>query len=211
MADQSDRVIKSTSRLLVQHARDAYQHEAEDWRDIDRKAQGVVAICGIFLTAATLSLRNLVSFTVVGHLALFVLVVTVLIAAWQAISALKVAKIKHGVEPTSEVIYHAKEVFEAAPNDDDGAQQRIRDFVLDRAEEWSKARDALFVVNDRKAGLISSAQDCLSWSLPVIYVIVADAVIKGIVESTVLRLLFWGGSLYALYLIHKHDGEAPAA
>jgi transcriptional accessory protein Tex/SPT6 len=211
MTEQPVSVIKSTSRLLVQHARDAYQHEAEDWRDIDRKAQGVVAICGIFITAAALSLRNLPSFTFIGHLALFALVVVVLIGAWWAISALRIAKIEHGVERTSDVIDRAKEIIFEDDSDSAAAQQRIRQFVLDRAEAWSKAREALESVNHKKADLILSAQDCLSCTVPILYMVVADAVIKAVAEASLLRVLLWVLALCGLYLLRRRVGEPPAA
>jgi hypothetical protein len=151
----SDDVHKSTARLLLSHAQAEYASLADTWQSIEQKAQGTVAIVGIFLTTAAAAYSKIDQVGLPARYVLFFAVLCLVAAALIAITTLFVRSFT-APEGLEEVVPWARSVYAA---DGDGSDQKaIRDFVGHRIHGWTQANKALHKENGRKAQYLRWSQ-----------------------------------------------------
>jgi hypothetical protein len=174
----SDDVHKSIARLMLEYGRLEFADVCETWRDIERKAQGTIAIAGVFIAGVVALLTRFewlpcyVSAILAGVILL--LVVSVLLA----VRGLFVSKYD-GLRDSAEVFREAEEVLTAASDAD--AKKAIRTFVKNMADDFSTTNMEIHKVNGRKAEWVLRAQLCLA----------CGAVVTGVLMM-VLVFASWG-------------------
>ena len=143
-----------TAALLLEHCRTAYMAEADDWRDVERKAQGTVAIAGIFMAGALVVLRSVQQLGSTESLLLFATILALAITAVVAVMSLLVREV-YATEPGQDVKASAQAVFDAS---DDQIDDAFFELVRERTDYWIEARKSLSDAGTKKAGLVFMAQ-----------------------------------------------------
>jgi len=151
----SEDVYKTSSRLLMNHAEMEYSELCETWRDLERKAQGTIAIAGIFAAGIVGVLR--LSSVPDGLLMVFLVLsfLCLIISIIQAILTLFVSEVIC-IECSVDVIDDAESIF--LSGDDEEAKGCIRRFVMNRLVHWKDAIESLDSANRKKAGSLELAQ-----------------------------------------------------
>ena len=166
MSDQTDDGIhKSVSRLLLGHAQKEYEDLCNTWRDLERKAQGNIAIAGIFLAGTTLALRVLESPTTVQKTTIMISLLLLSLSIIQSIRVLFTKEVS-AMEDSTEVRVAAEDIFNTYS--DQEAKEKIRRFVLKRLVQWEFVNQDVHRVNGIKANILSSAQRLLMASILVV-------------------------------------------
>jgi hypothetical protein len=159
MSTVSDDIHKSIARLMLEFGRLEFDDVCTTWRDIERKAQGTIAVAGVFIAGVVALLTHLhappcaVSAVLAGVILL--LVVSVLLA----VRSLLVSNYD-GLKDSADVFKEAEEVL-AAPTDSE-AKGAIRTFVKNLADDFTKTSSGIHEINLRKANWVRAAQLCLS-------------------------------------------------
>lgn len=169
----SEDVHKSMARLLLGHAQNEYRALEDSWKSIEQKAQGTVAIVGIFMATATTAIFKIDLLDHGARVVLFFAVVLLVAAALIAIATLFVRSFAT-LEGLEYVVGWAKDVYGAT---DDGPDRvAIREFVEHRIKGWKRANSALHKEIERKARLLQWAQ----------YLLFAGIVLLAIVCGSVI-------------------------
>lgn len=146
---------------LLAHSLEAYRKEYErlwdTWRHLDIKAQGSIAIAGIFLAAAFAFLKDVGSNMTVFETALLsAAVLLVIVTVLLAVLALRIKEVLDG--PSGETIHGmAKDLIIACTSQEEQAE-RLRRFQGDEMKLWCEAIDSLRRVNASKAILVLRGQ-----------------------------------------------------
>ncbi len=151
----SDEVRKSMARLLLGHAQAEYGELADSWKSIEQKAQGTVAIVGIFMATTPVVYSKVGLVGVPARILLIHAVLFMVAAALVAISTLFVRSFT-SIEGLEDVALGADDVYRAP--DDGPDREAIREFVDQRIEGWKAANKALHEENHRKAKVLQWAQ-----------------------------------------------------
>ena len=135
----------------------SYQTTSESFRDLDTKAQGAVAIAGIFLAAILAILQQGTVGDLWGEIAMAVSIGSLIGTVLLAIRALGLRKV---VKPPSadDVRRMAVQIL----TDPATAPERIAGFYGDRASAWSKATRSLDASAAKKAVAVKWAQLALA-------------------------------------------------
>jgi hypothetical protein len=149
------------SRSAFRDALSAYRDEAGRlstlWRDLDSKAQTVVAVAGIFIAATFAYVRDVPAsfglpsrFTVAAALALLVAAVIC------AVLAARVRRVTSGL--TGKAVFEMTcEVLEAAEQDDDLVTREVN-LLRDQCKLWQETTGSLSAGCTAKARLIHAGQ-----------------------------------------------------
>jgi len=168
---------KSTSRLLLSYVEREYDEKVSDWRDIERKAQGTIAISAIFITGIVLSFK--IFFAVhYSILAILILSLSILIfVVTRSITALRVNSY-HGIENSESILKEANRIFDES--DQAIVKKKLCEFVNDRANGWIKASKDLESINANKVKALDQSQ---TWLLNAIYTLCAGIILTIIINA----------------------------
>jgi hypothetical protein len=154
----SDGVYKSVADFVLDHGAARYKELSEVWRDVERKAQGTVAIAGVFVGGVLALSRNLEVqvdlvryFSLAGFVALAV----------SCLCALLALRLKEIILMTSDeiVLSGAKDILTELS--DTGAQRKLRAFLGQMAERWATLNRLIERANRRKMRWLR----CSHWTL----------------------------------------------
>ncbi len=166
----SDDLNKSIARLVLNYGQLEYTDVCRNWRSIESKAQGTVAIAGIFIagTFAVLAqfggMPSWATSVIVG--VLFALVGAVLCS----LCALFVSEYD-ALDDTSEVLKRADQVLSA--DSEIQGKAEIRNFVDDLAKTFARTNAGIHRINRKKANWVLAAQTCLAIGVVAAAVIIA--------------------------------------
>ncbi len=154
----SEDIHKTVSRLVLDHCRAQYEELSATWRDIERKAQGLVAICAALLGATFLLFRSIDNPEISVSVFFIASMILFLIAVINALRALVVKEIEC-IEDSSQIRQAGVEILSL---DDDGqARKKLREFVFDHAKSWEKICNELHSANNEKSTHLASSQKWL--------------------------------------------------
>ena len=154
MANDNEKQLE-LSRLVLDHAVNAYQQEADTWRDLELKSQATIGIAGIFLTGAYILLSAESTLTWEKWLVIGLIVVAVSITAILGIVAILIADLV-SVETGAEALNSSQDVdLNGEPAASNSA---LSSYLRERAAAWSNAEASLGVANGKKASLIEWSQ-----------------------------------------------------
>ncbi len=153
--------IPASSTSLYRDALAGFRDEASRltalWRDLDSKAQGVVAIGGIFIAATFAYVRDVpASFSLLARFALAVALALLVAAVICAILAARVRQVVSGVSGKS-LFQMTSETIQAASRDGD-MDARELNLLRDQCRLWQATTDSLTTRCGKKADLVLSAQ-----------------------------------------------------
>jgi hypothetical protein len=153
-----DDIYKSTFRLLLSHAKDEYDEHSSIWRDLDRKAQGNIAICGIFMAGVTVIFRVVFDPDVFTKALLTASFIFPAVAAFLSIKVMQVVEVQ-AIEGASDIAKASKEIFDCDENNK--AKEKLRLFVTTRIEAWVSVTEDVAKANKEKAHFLAMAQSLL--------------------------------------------------
>ena len=136
------------AKILVDHCKFEYEDLSDTWRDIERKAQGGVAIVGIFLIGGLTYLRFFGPENPFALGVIFSSMAILVVSALFAVSALLVDEVKT-VQSSGEV----REDFDAG-SDEANLEEALRQY-LDR---WGIVNEDLSAKNDKKSARVLYSQ-----------------------------------------------------
>lgn len=151
----SEGIYRSSSRLLLNHAEMEYSELSDTWRDIERKAQGTIAIAGIFSAGIVAILKDAYPASFLLCLFLTLSFSCLVISTIEAILALFVSEVVC-IEDSENLIYEAKSIFDSRSEEE--AKETIRIFVMNRLEHWKVAIESLSAANRKKVRSLEIAQ-----------------------------------------------------
>jgi hypothetical protein len=164
----------SRDRLLtdaLQSYRDEYRDLSDTWRHIDSKAQGTVAVAGIFLAAVFAFVRNLVT-SAPGTSEKLLLVTGVLLLVAAVILSVFALRIREVVGPPlgQQIDGQIRALLQVT--DTEELDERVPRFVGDQLTMWRNANLHAHGVNKAKADLVSWAQFVLLIAMVIVSVLV---------------------------------------
>ncbi len=145
---------------LAKMVLDSYLFEYKDymawWNDLDRKAQGTVAIAGIILAGALAFARQLsVNTPFYEKILLSIAIVLLLCAIGFAVLTLIVREVS--LPPAAKQIEElAKEIL--STNDSENFSRRVSGIVYDQTKLWGKCTQDLYKGCGKKANKVVVAQ-----------------------------------------------------
>jgi len=164
-------IKKSTSRQLVYYVEREYNEIASTWRDIERKAQGNIAIAGIFLSGIIFVLSTKPHCTV--YLPLFCSVFCILYCIYSSIRALLVSSFDT-IEDGDAILKDASEIFAIETNRNYGKKDKIKEIeariylcklIQKISSSWIRAGASLHEINEIKSKMPHKAQTLLLISI----------------------------------------------
>lgn len=170
--DDQARVIEAIGRQALDYAILEYKDVVETWRDIERKAQGTVAIAGIFI-AGVVALQGKLSSTscaVSASLAVVIALLTLTVVC--SIVSMRVSSIE-ALTGTDEVLKMAKASVERASRADGATTSP--EFWEELATLISEPTQAVHAVNRRKADWVAVAQITLGIAVLIVGVLLTIA------------------------------------
>lgn len=172
----SEGLHKSAARLMLSYGQLEYADVYQNWRTIEGKAQGSVAIAGIFI-GGVFALMQALGAMPMCALVFLVLVLWFLVAAVLcALRALFVTDCEC-LDDTSEVLKKARYVLDAA-SEDEGRRQ-IRTLVKDLSEAYARINSEVHRSNRQKAIWVHRSQTCLAVGIVISVVIISLGAFMG--------------------------------
>jgi hypothetical protein len=151
-----------SERLIIQALdahKDEYKELAEVWRSLDAKAQGTVAISGIFLAGVFAFVNDLQANA--ACVARCLLTATAALLAVSVILALAVLWVRSvSSAPLGESL--SVLVRDLLSADDGLSSERLQDYYKDQAHLWKATNEEVDTANRRKAGFLIAAQVSLA-------------------------------------------------
>ena len=139
--------------------REEYRDLADDWKGLETKAQGSVAVAGIFLAALFAFVRELTANSgPLESVLLAVAVLTLLVSVGYAIAALRIRDI--AASPLGKHLKPLVQHLLATP-DLEANPDRATNFLNDHIRMWHETNENMHHENDRKAGHVLRSQVCL--------------------------------------------------
>jgi esterase/lipase len=155
----SDDLHKSVARLMLNYGQLEYGDVCQNWRIIEGKAQGAVAIAGIFI-GGVFALMNALNAMPTWALVFLVLVLWLLVAGVLcALRALFVADCEC-LDDTSSVLEKAHYVLEAGSEEE--GKRHIRTLVSQLSEAYARVNSEIHRSNLTKAAWVHRSQTCLA-------------------------------------------------
>ena len=144
---------------LVRDALDAYKEEytelSETWRNLDAKAQGTIAICGIFLAGMLAFVRTLSATATTCEQWLLTITAALLgLSIFFALLVLRVQTVQS--PPIGESLDTI--ISELLAAEDGMTPERLLNYSHDQTRMWSTTNRDVGRVNDNKAGNLIKAQ-----------------------------------------------------
>ena len=139
----------------LSHAKTVYDDFAATWRDIERKAQGNIAIAGIFLAGSSLIFRTVENPSCSLAVVFFISVALLAISAIVSVFVLLVSEME-GIEDIEVFRKIAENSVEA--DDSENAKESYIDFLLKQIQSWEKTCVGLYNENSIKAKRLKAAQ-----------------------------------------------------
>lgn len=147
---------------VLESYKEAYRELSEIWRNLDTKAQGVIAVDGIFLAALFAFIRVLVEEpTVDEKWMLTILAGLLFISIGFAIRGLWIESVPSA--PLGESLDDLIADLIRLPEGTD--IERMHNFSNDHASLWKETNSAIHAVNERKARAVMRAQGTLIMAL----------------------------------------------
>ncbi len=144
--------------LCFDHAKYVYDDLADTWRDIERKAQGNVAIAGIFLAGVSLMYRSVDTPSDALNVASFLSVLFLAASAVCSVRVLLVSEME-GIEDLKDI---RRDIERIALGDSlEVAEDQYRQFRAARVREWVRVNAGLSAENAKKAYRLKNAQRIL--------------------------------------------------
>ncbi|MGQ0761785.1 MAG: hypothetical protein ACT4OT_07195 [Acidobacteriota bacterium] len=139
---------ESLQRLVLDSYRDEYKDVSETWRNLEGKAQGAVAIAGIFVAGAFAYIRDAKTPGSLEKVSLAVSIFSLMASVLFAIWALKVRKVP--APPWgSEIGKLVQDLL--AIKDDPELAKRVPLFTTDQVKLWETSTNKAKKVNQSKA------------------------------------------------------------
>lgn len=154
----TDDIHKSVSRMILDYCKAQYEELCGIWRDLERKAQGTVAISSALLAGLLVYLRFLDSPSLVHVAFILVSLGLLLTSALFSIRALIISEVDCMEDPST-IRKAGDEIL--SQTDDSEAKAALRSFVSSHAKKWNDISDNLHEVNQGKAGWVQKAQQRL--------------------------------------------------
>lgn len=154
----SDEIHKSVSRMILDHCRAQYEELCSTWRDIERKAQGAVALSAALLGASFLLFRSITNPSTTITVFFLVSMVLLLASIIHALRSLVVEEVECMDDSTE--IRRAGELI-LSQDSDEAAKAALRKFVFEHAEAWEKICGDLHTANNKKSGYLAKSQQWL--------------------------------------------------
>ena len=133
-------MVTNTQRVLeqaVESYREEYRELAQDWHALDTKAQGSIAVAGIFLAGTFAFIRNLTATDATGFLVLLVVTVIALLAA--VLFGILALRIREVLVPPLGEQYKTLVDDLARAGDLDTNDDRFTNFLNDECGRWHEA------------------------------------------------------------------------
>ena len=155
----TDELAKAKGEL-ANRVLESYKFEYQDyttwWNDIERKAQGTVAIAGIILAGTFAFVRQLDSATPLLEKGLLAAIVVLLLASI-ALSVVALFVREFHLPPGADKIEEiAREILDAP--DVENLHDRVVGITYDEAPLWRECTNGLYVACRSKAGFVARAQ-----------------------------------------------------
>lgn len=147
---------------------DRYQSEYDElldnWRDLERKAQGAIAVSGI-LFAGIFGITTK-SFDIIREYQIFFIVLTLLFLVGSIISAVRVLETKRVLIPPKGEDFqkHSIEMLEANKSKND-EEERLVGLLGDQCNTWKNANNDIRLKNEIKAKYLVTALSFSVYSL----------------------------------------------
>jgi Flp pilus assembly protein TadB len=145
-------------RQLIEAALDSYREEYrelwETWRRVDSKAQGTVAIAGIFLAAVFAFVQTLSVTTPVESALLVIAVALLVLAVLISVLVLRVREVP--MAPLGDTLDQL--VQDLIHGHDRPGSAEVVGFLRDQTPLWSEANDELHTLGLKKANQLATAQ-----------------------------------------------------
>jgi hypothetical protein len=153
---RSDGDELSLLRLAVEFRRDEYKELSENWRNLDTKAQGNIAISGILLAASVAFLSKGPSPDVtLQRWLILLIVVSLALTIILAVFALRV-RVVSGPPHFGSMQEMIGDFLAAVKTEERAA--RMGDFLGEELSLWAQCNDETREIVNRKANLLSYAQ-----------------------------------------------------
>jgi len=137
-----------TLRDLLDSYKDLHSELSEIWRDLDRKAQGVITVCGIFLAGMIAFIRTMLDTASLDDKQLLTASASLLILS--IVFALRTLWIREvPAAPFGESL--EKRVNGLFDNKDGFTEEAIQFFERDIIKDWKYTTANLHIANDSKA------------------------------------------------------------
>ena len=141
--------------LTLEHAKTVYEDLADTWRDIERKAQGNIAIAGIFIASSSLIYRTVSEPTVGLKYSFLFAVFCLTISVVLSVLALFVSTTT-GIEFISEIEKYSESVISNDKETDESESYRV--FLLQVLGSWKETCESLREANNKKSTDLQNAQ-----------------------------------------------------
>jgi hypothetical protein len=173
--DQRPESKQWLAEQLFEALRFGYKDNEEWWRVLDAKAQGSIAICGVFLAGALAFVNQLVPESpALERLFVGLGIVGLLGAVALSIVALRVREV-HRPPDASKVHAQILAIFGAMSEKD--AKVRSTNFLVDQAGPWLTAINDLEGIASRKAQLVRWSQTVMLCAVVALTLVVLSRVI----------------------------------
>jgi hypothetical protein len=140
--------------ISLEAFRDEYNRICSVWDQLDRKAQGAVAISGIFLAAVFASIRELKATSDLERVLLGGAVLFLVLSVLSAIRALQVQEVSDA--PSGSQIRDLVDAVMSVSPEELG--ERLPRLLSDQISLWEMANNEILKANERKAQLVSRCQ-----------------------------------------------------
>jgi hypothetical protein len=155
----TDQEIRETWRKATLDAfRDEYREHSEIWRSLESKAQGNVAVAGIFV-AGSLAYLTKSDLKLHQHEVIFLLAAVVCLIVSVLLSILTIKTQEITPPPLGSFVNHFVRVL--LPMDPACFKGFLETFYADHANQWTKVIAELRESNETKAHLLWRAQEFL--------------------------------------------------
>ena len=150
---------RSLREAVLGSYRDEYKELGDAWRGLETKAQGTVAIAGIFLAGAFAYIREISAQTSLGQKLLLVCAIVCLVTSvCLSVLALEVRRVAAPLV-AGRVDQLVKDLLAVA--DDNEFLDRLPDFYSDQAAAWREVNQQSHEANQSKARRVWNAQGFL--------------------------------------------------
>ena len=174
MVEASD-IKREILQAVVQAYRDEYSEVLSKWRDLEGKAQGTVAIAGLFLAGVFAFIRQISAETQwIEQVLLCVAVLLLGLTVWYAVRVLTIRKVATPPPPKDYEDAARALVEIEEPAELDG---RYVNLAYDLAKAWSETNASVGSANEGKAKSLFVAQQCLRAAIFVVALITLLAIV----------------------------------